>query len=176
MPRMDFNDKAFEQDDRHELLKLFDKARRIAHRNKQEAIAHFGTFIDDVVDDTKLSIFDKSCILMTYTGCLTDIDDFETAVEYAEIACNLDPSDIRSLTRLATIQKLMGNYQDAEDTYYKAINIDFTDKFVLTGMGGLQEEMGNMEKAAEYYGLALKYNPNDGMALKRLEQLNHSPF
>lgn len=165
-----FNEAAPEPEPRHPLLDCVDQAKAI--RDKSQSVDYFGTFIDDAINDEDLTIKDKSCIIMAYTGRLTDLDDFETAVKYAEIACNIDGTDIKSMTRLATIQKHLGRYEDAKASYMKALDIDYKDKYALTGLGGLYEAMDLNDKAAECYNLALKFHPRDGMASVRLSQLD----
>ena len=97
---------------------------------------------------------------------------YKTAVEYfqkkdlktAEIYClkilSINSSHFNSISMLATIEAIKGNFEKAKELLTKGIEIEPNNVVAILNLGTAYKETGKLDEAITYYNKVLQLVPN----------------
>ena len=107
-----------------------------------------------------------------------------SSLQYSMSGLKIDPNDRRMLTQTAKTFRQLGEYENSESFYLRAIRVDDQDKFTWTGMGDLYVRWGNegnditdedydrlMQDAIDCYEEAFAIDPSDKIIWRKMDEL-----
>lgn len=128
----------------------------------------------NIIEEVKhLAINDINTIIEAAL-CYHDIDLIERSVETLKTAINDNPDYPLLYIELGKYQKQLGKYQDATNSFNKALDLDPRNPSIHIEYANMLTRTGNVSGAIESYAKALHYNPADKgswTALASLRQL-----
>jgi len=86
--------------------------------------------------------------------------DFKNAEVYCYKILSINPYHLDSLSMLATISAIRGNYKEAIKFLNKAIEFNPNNVTIIHNLGTAYKELGNFDEAINNYEKVLKINPN----------------
>ena len=104
--------------------------------------------------------------------------DFKTAEIYCLKILSINSNHFNSISMLATIEALKGNFEKAKELLTKGIEIQPNNVVAILNLGTACKEIGKLEEAISYYNKVLHLAPNHtnahynlGLTFYKLRQL-----
>jgi len=97
----------------------------------------------------------------------------ETAVRYLEIVLKLQPDHIGALCELGRIQTQCNAYDDAFDTFSRALEISPHHSQVHENIAKAHKQLGNFEKSIAHYRLAIHGSPESPQCYRNISSMTH---
>ncbi len=86
-------------------------------------------------------------------------NNLSQAVEYFEIALEINPENYYVLNNLGLALIRLGNFQQAKEYLEMAIELDPTEAYIYNNLGITYENLNQLQQAKESYQKALELNP-----------------
>jgi len=100
---------------------------------------------------------------------LSNLEEYEQALELLEKARNLNPADIEVYLSMGSVLSLMGKHQEAIDIYDQALSFsEEGEDEIYYNIGLARQNMEEYDKAIEAYKKSIEYNINHEGALYEL--------
>ena len=161
----------FEQG-RTKLLRLVedDPTHSEYHRMLGQVAAELGQVddaIDHLIDALKWDPKNQHALTMMGNIWARDKKDMETAMRYYQSALDIDPDDHIALNNIATQYLIMGDHENAQQWFQKAVEVESSYANAHHGIALIAFQRGDMLGAFEAAVNALQGNPNRDELYKR---------
>ena len=91
---------------------------------------------------------------------------FEDAAKYLELALSITPNNAHLLNRLGMAKRKLGRFEDSERAYMRALELEPGDSNLLFNIGRVYLDWKRWEQAAYYAKRALQWAPDFAEAAK----------
>ncbi|MCO5199282.1 MAG: tetratricopeptide repeat protein [Anaerolineae bacterium] len=98
---------------------------------------------------------------ITLLDALLQYGDYETALDYMQRGLAYRPDDAEILLRLGRTQRILGRFDDAQETLYKVRGLTPTDSRVQLELADLNIDRGRPEIAQLFYEQAIADDPGE---------------